>query len=445
MNAICLSFHLHQPFRLRTYRFFDIGDNHYYYDEFQNRSIIKRVATRSYLPANQVLLELIERHGKQFRVSFSMSGSVIEQLEMYAPEVIESFKTLAKTGNIEFLAGTYSHSLASLRSKEEFERQVKLHSDKIKQLFNVKPTAFRNSELLYSDKIGTMVADMGYNVILTEGAKHVLGWKSPNFIYCNDVNPKLKVLMRNFQMSDDIAFRFSNKGWSEWPLTADKFAGWVNALDPKFEVINLFMDYETLGEHQWADTGIFDFIRSLPATILKKTKYSFKTPSELAAKLQPVSAVKVPYPISWADTERDLTAWLGNDLQEDAFDNLYSLLPLLKDCSDPDLLRDWNYLQTSDHFYYMSTKWLADGEVHKYFNPYPSPYEAYINYMNVLSDFKLRIERTCGQPGNVIKTSEVAAEAESKKPAKAKKAEKPASAKKTETKKAAPKTKEKKK
>ncbi|HPK06045.1 MAG TPA: glycoside hydrolase family 57 protein, partial [Bacteroidales bacterium] len=323
MNAICLSFHLHQPFRLRTYRFFDIGDNHYYYDEFQNRSIIKRVATRSYLPANQVLLELIERHGKQFRVSFSMSGSVIEQLEMYAPEVIESFKTLAKTGNIEFLAGTYSHSLASLRSKEEFERQVKLHSDKIKQLFNVKPTAFRNSELLYSDKIGTMVADMGYNVILTEGAKHVLGWKSPNFIYCNDLNPKLKVLMRNFQMSDDIAFRFSNKGWSEWPLTADKFAGWVNALDPKFEVINLFMDYETLGEHQWADTGIFDFIRSLPATILKKTKYSFKTPSELAAKLQPVSAVKVPYPISWADTERDLTAWLGNDLQEDAFDNLY--------------------------------------------------------------------------------------------------------------------------
>ncbi len=400
MSAICLYFHVHQPFRLRTYRFFDIGDNHYYYDEFQNRSIIKRIATRCYLPANQVMLELIERHGKQFKVSFSLSGNAIDQLLKYAPEVIESFKALARTGSVEFLAETYAHSLASLRSPEEFARQVKLHSEKIEQLFGVKPSAFRNTELIYSDEIGAMVADLGYNVMLTEGAKHVLGWKSPNFMYCNAINPKLKVLMRNFQLSDDIAFRFSNKGWSEWPLTADKFAGWINALDPKHEVINLFMDYETFGEHQWADTGIFDFMRSLPTTVLKKTKYRFHTPTELAQKLHPVSPVKVPYPISWADAERDLTAWLGNDLQDDAFDSLYSTAQKVMQCNDPELLRDWNYLQTSDHFYYMCTKWFSDGEVHKYFNPYPTPYEAYINYMNVLSDFMLRVEESCRIQGD---------------------------------------------
>lgn len=397
MSAICLYFHVHQPFRLRTYRFFDIGENHYYYDDFQNRTIIKRIASRCYLPANKVMLELIERHGKQFKVSYSISGNAIDQFEMYAPEVIESFKALAKTGSVEFLAETYSHNLSSLRAPEEFARQVKLHSDKIESLFGIKPTAFRNTELIFSDAIGESVANLGFDIMLTEGARHILGWKSPNFMYCNAINPKLKVLMRNFQLSDDIAFRFSNKGWSEWPLTADKFAGWINALNPKHEVLNLFMDYETFGEHQGADTGIFDFLRAFPTTILKKTKFRFYIPSELAKKLQPVSPIKAPYPISWADAERDLTAWLGNDLQDDAFDTLYSVSHKVKNCTDPELLRDWNYLQTSDHFYYMCTKWFSDGEVHKYFNPYPTPYEAYINYMNALSDFIIRVDKSCQQ------------------------------------------------
>lgn len=406
MSAICLNFHVHQPFRLRTYRFFDIGDNHYYYDEFQNRTIMKRVATRCYLPANQVMLELIERHGKQFKVSFSISGTAIDQFELYAPEVLESFKALAKTGCVEFLAGTYAHSLASLRTPEEFKRQVEMHSHKIEELFGMKPKAFSNTELIYSDTIGAMVADMGFELMISEGAKHVLGWKSPNFMYCNSVNPKLKVLLRNFQLSDDITFRFSNKGWSEWPLTADKFAGWINALDPKHEVLNLFMDYATFGERQMADTGIFDFMRALPNTVLKKTKYRFLTPSELAKKLQPVSAVQVPYPMSWADTERDLAAWTGNALQEDAFSSLYSIEQKVRFCTDPELLRDWNYLQTSDHFYYMSTKWFSDGEAQKLFNPYPSPYEAYINYMNVLSDFMIRVDKASPAMGEKITLAE---------------------------------------
>jgi alpha-amylase len=341
------------------------------------------------------MLELIERHGKQFKVSFSISGNAIDQFEMYAPEVIESFKALARTGCVEFLAETYSHNLSSLRSQEEFTRQVELHQNKIEKLFGTRPTAFRNTELIYTDTIGAVVAGMGFEVMLTEGAKHILGWKSPNLMYCNSVNPKLKVLMRNFQLSEDIAFRFSNKGWSEWPLTADKFAGWVNALDPKHEVLNLFMDYETFGEHQWADTGIFDFLRALPTIILKKTKYRFHTPTELAKKLQPVSSVQVPYPMSWADAERDITSWTGNDLQSDAFDSLYSIEQKVKHCTDPELLRDWNYLQTSDHFFYMSTKWFSDGEIRKTFNHYPTPYEAYINYMNAISDFILRVEKAC--------------------------------------------------
>jgi alpha-amylase len=395
MSAICLYFQVHQPFRLRTYRFFDIGDNHYYYDDFQNRSILKRIASRCYLPANKLMLELIERHGKQFKLCFSISGNAIDQFEMYAPEVIESFKALARTGCVEFLAETYSHNLSSLRSQEEFARQVELHQNKIEKLFGTRPTAFRNTELIYTDTIGAVVAGMGFEVMLTEGAKHILGWKSPNLMYCNSVNPKLKVLMRNFQLSEDIAIRFSNKGWSEWPLTADKFAGWVNALDPKHEVLNLFMDYETFGEHQWADTGIFDFMRAFPTIILKKTKYRFHTPTELARKLQPVSSVQVPYPMSWADVERDLASWTGNDLQNDAFDSLYSIEQKVKFCTDPELLRDWNYLQTSDHFFYMSTKWFSDGEIRKTLNPYPSPYEAYINYMNALSDFILRVEKAC--------------------------------------------------
>jgi alpha-amylase len=395
MKAICLYFQVHQPFRLRTYRFFDIGHDSYYYDEYQNRDIVRRIAANCYLPMNNLLHDLITKHGNAFRLSFSISGHAIEQFERYTPEVIESFRRLAATGCVEFLAETYDHSLSSLKSKSEFFRQVEKHDLKMQELFGQKPSAFRNTELIYSDGIGEMVAEMGYQVMLTEGAKHILGWKSPNYLYTNAINPKLKVLLRNFRLSDDISFRFSERAWNEWPLTANKFASWLNDVDPEQEVVNLFMDYETFGEHQRAETGIFEFMKSLPAEILSSTPFRFLTPSELAKQLQPVSAIHVPYPISWADEERDLTAWLGNELQDQAFDSLFKVEEMVRNCKDPDIQRDWDYLQASDHFYYMCTKWFSDGEVHKYFNPYPGSYEAFINYMNVVADFQRRVKQAC--------------------------------------------------
>ncbi|MBM3403882.1 MAG: alpha-amylase [Bacteroidetes bacterium] len=395
MRSICFYFQVHQPYRLRTYRFFDIGHNHHYYDEYQNRTIIRRVADKCYLPANQVMYDLIREYGSAFKISYSISGTALDQFEMYTSDVLESFQRLASTGCVEFLSETYSHSLSSLRSKEEFTNQVNLHREKIRKLFGVEPTSFRNTELIYSDGIGEMVADMGFRVMLTEGAKHILGWKSPNYMYCNAVNPKLKLLLKNFRLSDDIAFRFSERAWSEWPLTTEKFVGWLNSTNFNEEVVNLFMDYETFGEHQWPETGIFDFLRALPKRVFEHSNFTFNTPSELAEKLQPVASIHVPYPISWADEERDLTAWLGNELQDEAFGNLYKLVDRLRDCKDERILQDWRYLQTSDHFYYMCTKWFSDGDVHKYFNPYGTPYEAFINYMNVLSDFQIRVDRFC--------------------------------------------------
>ncbi len=391
MRSICLYFQVHQPIRLRTYRFFDIGRDHHYYEEYLNRSTIQRIAKRSYLPANQVILDLIRQYGNDFKVSYSITGLALEQLEKYAPEVIESFQELAKTGSVEFLTETYAHSLASLRSKEEFFDQVKRHSDKIERVFGQRPRVFRNTELIYSDRIGELVAEMGYELMLTEGPRQILGWKSPNYMYCNAINPRLKLLLKNFRLSDDIAFRFSLQSWSEWPLTAEKFASWIQAFDPREEVVNLFMDYETFGEHQWADSGIFEFLRNLPRTILADTNYHFHTPGELLKLLQPVSAIHVGHAISWADEEKDTTAWLGNEMQIEAVDKLYGLEDKVKTIQQDDIRRDWNYLQCSDHFYYMCTKWFSDGEVHKYFNPYSSPYEAFINYMNILSDFMIRV------------------------------------------------------
>lgn len=392
MKSICFYFQVHQPFRLRTYRFFDIGKNHHYYDEYFNRMIMRRVAEKCYIPMNKLLLELIEKHGAAFKVSFSFSGLVLEQMEMYAPEVLDSFRQLIRTGHVEVLSETYAHSLSALKHRDEFRNQVVAHAQKVETIFGVKTGAFRNTELVYSDEIGATVADMGYKVMLVEGAKHVLGWKSPNYLYANAINPKLKLLLRNFRLSDDIAFRFAQQSWPEWPVTAEKFAGWLNEFDQNEEIVNLFMDYETFGEHQWASTGIFDFMKALPQLILDKTDYRFVTPSEAAEKLQPVSAIHVPHPISWADEERDLTAWLGNDMQDETFDTLYQLADRIRQSGDEELLLDWNRLQSSDHFYYMCTKWFSDGDVHKYFNHYPSPYEAYINYMNVLSDFTTRLD-----------------------------------------------------
>ena len=392
-KAICFYFQVHQPFRLKRYRFFDLGHDHYYYDDFSNESIMRKVAEKCYIPANEIILDLIQKNKGKFKVTFSLTGLVINQFRLYAPEVLESFKKLADTGMVEFLAETRSHSLVSLKTRSEFENQVNDHKAMVKEFLGVEPTSFRNTELIYSDEIGSWVADMGFKSILTEGAKHVLGWKSPNFLYCNSINPRLKVLLRNFVLSDDIAFRFSNKNWSEWPLTADKYAAWLNKLAPKSELLNIFLDYETFGEHNNKNTGIFDFLTHLPGTILKKTPYKFMTPTEVADNLQPVSAISVPSPISWADEERDITAWHGNELQAAALDKLYDLTEKVRRCEDMQIRKDWEYLQASDHFYYMATKFFSDGAVHAYFNPYETPYDAFMNYMNVLSDFEIRVNR----------------------------------------------------
>lgn len=392
-KAICIYFQVHQPFRLKRYRFFDLGHDHYYYDDYTNESIMRRVADRCYLPANKIILDLIHKHKDKFKISFSLSGIVINQFRLYAPEVLDSFRQLAETGNVEFLGETYSHSLASLKNRDQFEQQIIQHREMMKQHLGVETTALRNTELIYSDTIGSWIADMGFKSVLTEGAKHILGWKSPNYLYCNAINPRLKVLLRNFVLSDDIAFRFSNRGWSAWPLTADKYASWISKLAPKSELLNIFMDYETFGEHNPKESGIFDFLYHLPGTILKKTPFRFMTPSLIAEKLQPVSAISVPSAISWADEERDTTAWLGNELQIAALDKLYELADLVKKCNEDQMKKDWEYLQSSDHFYYMATKFFSDGTIHRYFNPYETPYDAFMNYMNVLSDFEIRINR----------------------------------------------------
>ncbi|MBE6210636.1 MAG: alpha-amylase [Rikenellaceae bacterium] len=391
MKTICLYFQVHQPWRLKTYRFFHMGKDHNYLDDLTNRAIMQKIARQCYLPMNALLLKLIKENKGKFRCSFSLTGTVVEQFRAYAPEVLDSFKALAETGCVEFLAETYSHSLAALASKEDFVEQVKLHTAMIKKEFGQKPTAFRNTELIYSDGIGAMVAEMGFKTMLAEGAKHILGWKSPDFVYANAEDQKLRLLLRNYKLSDDIAFRFSNQGWAEYPLTADKYASWLAAENG--EIINLFMDYETFGEHQKASTGILDFMKALPKAVLAHGDMEFETVSKAAAKHQPVSVLHCPHVMSWADEERDITAWLGNELQNEAFSKLYALKDKVKSLKSADFDYVWNFMQTSDHFYYMATKWLSDGDVHSYFNPYGSSYEAFINYMNVLSDFQIEVEK----------------------------------------------------
>ena len=390
MKTVCFYFQVHQPWRLKTYRFFQMGNDHNYLDDFTNRAIMQKVARECYLPMNALLLNLINEHKGALRCSFSITGSAVEQFKAYAPEVLESFKRLAETGCVEFLAETYSHSLSSLYSVEEFKQEVKLHSQMLKEEFGVKPTAFRNTELIYSDDIAKAVEDMGFKTMLAEGARHILGWKSPNFVYTDAADNKLRLLLRNYKLSDDIAFRFSNEGWPEWPLTADKYAQWVAAENG--DVVNLFMDYETFGEHQKASTGIFDFMKALPQALLN-AGVEFATVSEASKKLQPVAVLHCPYAMSWADEERDVTAWLGNDLQNEAFRKLYALAPKVKKAKNKDFEFVWHFMQNSDHFYYMATKWFSDGDVHSYFNPYGSAYEAFINYMNVLADFEIELDK----------------------------------------------------
>lgn len=391
MKAICFYFQIHQPFRLKNYRFFDIGNDHYYYDDFANDDIITRIAHRSYLPANATLLEMIRQHGKKFKVAFSMSGTALEQLEQYVPEFIDSMKELADTGCVEFLSETYAHSLASLQDPEEFRLQVKAHDDKIFQLFGQRPKVFRNTELIYDDDIASMVYAMGFKGAITDGARHILGWKSPNYVYNAATAPKLKLLLKNGKLSDDIAFRFSNYEWASYPLTADKFITWIDQLPQEEQIVNLFMNYETLGELQPQESGIFEFMKALPR-FAQEHDIHFWTPSEVLKGLKPVSELSVMHPISWADEARDTSAWLGNIMQQQAVEKLYSIAERVRLCQDKRILQDWNYLQASDHFFYMSTKHSSDGNVHSHYSPYDSPYTAFTNYMNVLSDFMARVE-----------------------------------------------------
>lgn len=389
MSAVCLFFQIHQPFRLKRYRFFDIGNDHYYFDDFGNDEIITRIAQRSYLPANELLLQMIQDSNKRFKVAFSITGTALEQFQLYVPEFIDSLKKLADTGCVEFVSETYNHSLASLINADEFKKQVEKHDKLIYELFGQKPKVFRNTELIYNDEIGATIAEMGFKGVLTEGAKHILGWKSPNYMYSAASAPKMKLLLRNSKLSDDLSLRFSDYGWHEYPLTADKYMSWIAQSPKEEQIINIAMNYEVLGESHPRETGIFDFFKALPRFAEEKG-VEFWTPSEAIAKLNPVAEITVTHPISCNDEERGVSAWLGNQLQNEAFNKLYSIAERVHLCSDPRLQQDWCYLQSSDHFFYMSTKHFGDGCA--MFSPYESPYMAFTNYMNVLGDFIVRVE-----------------------------------------------------
>lgn len=392
-KSICIYFQIHHPERLRKYQFFDIGKKHNYFDNYANRSELEDLAENCYLPANALLLDLIKKYEGKFKVAFSISGSAIDQLEMHTPEVIRSFQELAQTGQVEFLAETYSHSLASLsEDTDEFELQVKRHSAAIKELFGKKPVTFRNTSLIYSDKIGKRVADLGFKTILTDGAKHVLGWKSPNFVYKNALDENLNLLLKNSKLSDDIAIRFSDRNWSEYPLTSEKYADWVSHSLQDTEVLNLFMNYEVIGHYNRAESGIFDFLRYFIQQIAENPNYQFLLPKEVTKKHTAKDILPVPYPISWTDEERDITSWLGNELQKEAFTELFKIQPLVKKKKNAELNEDYSRLQASEHFYFMRTKLFSGADYHKYILPYESPYEAFINYMNVLSDFIERVK-----------------------------------------------------
>jgi alpha-amylase len=396
MVSMCFYFQVHQPYRLRKYSMFDIGQEDDYFGDnsetnLNNLWVLRKVARKCYLPTNAVLLELLENH-PEFKISFSFSGVFLEQLEEYAPEVLESFKKLVDTGRVEVLAETYYHSLAFLYSKEEFREQVLKHEELIERLFGVTPKVFRNTELIYNNELAREVELMGYKGIIAEGVDNLLGWKSPNFLYSPVSTKNIKVLLKNYRLSDDVAFRFSEQSWKEWPLTVPKYVDWVNAVNGCGDVVNLFMDYETFGEHQWEDTGIFDFLRHLPGEFLKHPDNDFKTPSEVVDSFVSFGDFDAHNFISWADVERDLSAWLGNEIQHAAINNVYALKENVLKTENQKLIHQWRKLQTSDHFYYMCTKWFADGDVHKYFNPYSSPYDAFISYMNVLHDLKIRID-----------------------------------------------------
>jgi alpha-amylase len=386
MPSVCFYFKVHQPFRIKNYSVFDIGKDENYFDDEKNKMYLDRIANKCYIPTLNTIYELIKETNYRFKVTFGITGVLIEQLRLWHPEVIDLFRKVASTGCVEFTGETYYHSLSSIYSKKEFIEQVIMHKNLISSLFNQIPKVFSNTELIYFDDLVDILDGLGFNAIITEGVDHILGWRSPNFVY-EDPSGKLKILLRNYKLSDDISFRFSSRDWEEWPLTADKFAYWISQYNGNGEVINLFMDFETFGEHQWKETGIFDFLVNLPFEILKQKDLNFMTLSEAIKTYPARGEFSSPYPITWADIERDLTAWIGNEMQKDAIQRLYALEKRMKDR----YLDKWRKLQTADHFYYMCTKWFADGDVHKYFNPYESPYVAYINFRNILEDLNLRL------------------------------------------------------
>lgn len=396
MASVCIYLQVHQPYRVKRYRVFDIGEDKNYFNatgehNLNNEWILKKVATKSYTPTLRVLIELLERH-PEFTFALSFSGIVLEQLEAWAPETLALFKKAIATGRVEVLGETYYHSLAFFYSKKEFERQVALHTKKIKELFGITPTVFRNTELSYRNDVGTWAEGAGYTAVLAEGWHKVLGERSPNFVYHPKGTKNIKLLLKNYKLSDDVAFRFGQKSWESWPLTADTYAHWISSVNGNGETVNLFMDFETFGEHQWEDTGIFDFLRELPSKILKHRDNSFKTPSRTAVAFSDRGEVDSPEILTWADTDRDLTAWVANDMQRSAIEAVYALEDSVLATKDSEIITSWRKLQTSDHFYYMCTKWSNDGDVHAYFSPYDSPYDAFIAYMNVLKDVTLRIE-----------------------------------------------------
>jgi alpha-amylase len=395
-KAIVLYLHVHQPYRIRHYSIFDAGTSHDYFEadydsRESNERILEKVAEKSYLPTNARLLHLLKEH-PEFKLSISITGTVLEQLEKWSPEALKSFKDLFATGRVEIVAETYHHSLAFFYSRAEFEMQVKMHRDKVQDLFGQTPKVFRNTELAYNNDLAYWADKAGYKGILAEGWDKVLDWRSPNFVYRPSYTNNIRLLMKNYKLSDDIAFRFGNHEWSEWPLTADKFARWLNE-DQESTNFNLFMDYETFGEHQWDESGIFGFLEHLPKEWLKTEGNTFMTVSEVIDSFDPKDTIDAPQTITWADTERDLSAWLGNAMQQEAIHALYDLQEQVMSTHDLALIEDWRRLQTSDHFYYMCTKWFSDGDIHAYFSPYESPYEAFMNFMNSYHDLKYRLSK----------------------------------------------------
>ncbi len=403
MTAIVPYFQVHQPFRLKRYTFFDIGRSSGYFDDTENERILRRIAEKCYLPMNELLASLIDRHEGRFRFAMAITGTLLDQLEAWSPEALESFQALARTGCVEIVCETSHHSLAFLEDEDEFEAQVAAQRERIRELFEQDPVTFRCTELVISNAIAKKVESMGFRGLLGEGADHLLGFRSPHKVYRPEGTTDLALLLRTYERSDDIAFRFSNRSWDGWPLTPEKFATSLAEVPEDATLIGLFMDYETFGEHQWRETGIFDFVEAMPGAALEHDHLEFATPAEVieTVEIDEVEELSIPHPVSWADTERDLTAWLGNHMQKAANKALYELGPDVKraaELGDPECLEDWRKLTTSDHVYYMCTKWFSDGDVHKYFSPYTTPHDAFIAFMNVLADLKARVRNVPRQP-----------------------------------------------